>query len=432
MVKIGMIVDKRYKILREIGRGGTSCVYLAENIRLHNYWAIKEVYKTGVTGNGVKSNTLIAESSILTKLRHPGLPTIIDIVETPQSYLLVMEYVEGVSLDKVVREKGAQSEQNVVKWGQQLCDVLEYIHGQDPPIIYRDMKPANIMLRPDGNIVLIDFGMARKFKSNSRHDTSFYGTHGYAAPEQYDDRYQTDARTDIYGVGVTLYHLVTGRDPCLPPYKIESIRSVNPSLSVQLDQIIQKCVQLEPEQRYQTAHNLNQALKALPSVQSTSANLNHSSHQKNNKWLWLLLVIPIVLLVILIAVLASGSGSTSDFSLSPFPYQNEKWNENVTSYFEQQVFINEPDQREYYSFVPDRTGYYDIYSVSGEILPVIWISDADDNLVMEGNTSGEYTEFQLRCWLEEGSTYYVETTLYDLNPSYSAIGTYWIYIEYVE
>lgn len=99
MLRIEMVIDNHYKILREIGRGVTSRVYLAENIRLHNYWAIKEVYKSGMTGDDAKSNMLIAESSILTKLRHPGLPSIIDILNTTQSYLIVMEYIEGVSLD---------------------------------------------------------------------------------------------------------------------------------------------------------------------------------------------------------------------------------------------------------------------------------------------------------------------------------------------
>ena len=171
MLQVGMLVDNRYKILRVLGRGGSSCVFLAENIRIHNYWAIKEVYKTGRTSPGNPSNALLAESSILTKLRHPGLPTIVDVIETPQAYLIVMEYIEGVSLDKLLQQKGAQPEQVVLQWAKQLCDVLQYLHARTPAIIYRDMKPANIMLKPNGSVTLIDFGVAREYKPNHARDT---------------------------------------------------------------------------------------------------------------------------------------------------------------------------------------------------------------------------------------------------------------------
>ena len=186
-----MTVDNRYKIIRVIGRGGSSCVYLAENIRLHNRLAIKEVYKNGrIVEN--QNTMLISELSILTKLRHPGLPTIYDVIYTAQSILIVMEYIEGVSLDKHLLQNGACREEDVIKWGKQLCDVLKYLHSQQPPIIYRDMKPANIMLKPDGTVSLIDFGTAREFKSSSVEDTTCLGTQGYAAPEQYGGHGQTE------------------------------------------------------------------------------------------------------------------------------------------------------------------------------------------------------------------------------------------------
>ena len=308
MLKTGMIVDNRYKILRELGRGGTSCVYLAENIRLHNYWAIKEVYKGGIIGDDAKGDMLIAESNILTKLRHPGLPTIVDILHTSGSCLIVMEYIEGISLDKALEKRGACAEADVVKWGRQLCDVLSYLHSQEPPIIYRDMKPANIMLKPDGNVVLIDFGLAREFKKHSQHDTALLGTHGYAAPEQYDNKRQTDARTDVYGLGVTLYHLVTGHDPSRPPYGIDSISTHNPALSGQLDAIIQKCIQLEPQQRFQSAAAVNNALKAIEDAESITTVLCETSQQdkKNHKWLWPVAIVSVAALLATILFFSSG------------------------------------------------------------------------------------------------------------------------------
>lgn len=432
MLKIGMIVDNRYKILREIGRGGTSCVYLAENIRLHNYWAIKEVYKSGATDDGAKSNMLIAESSILTKLHHPGLPSIIDILNTTQSYLIVMEYIEGVSLDKVLNQKGACSEKDVVKWGQQLCDVLSYLHTQQPPIIYRDMKPANIILKPDGNVVLIDFGMARKFKKQNQHDTTYLGTHGYAAPEQYNDKRQSDACTDIYSLGVTLYHLVTGHDPCIPPYGINSIRTFNPALSSQLDTIIQKCTKLEPEQRFQSAVELNNALKSVGCIERIAVDFDENPKKKNNKLVCVLAVISILLIVVIIVAFSSIKSTAKDYSALFDNIGNFIMNEleDATLNFEQNVYIDEPNKREYYTFVPEKTGYYNVYSVSGDVIPVIWLSDADDNLIDKANTSGEYMEFSLHCWLRKGETYYIETTLYDRDPCIPATGSYCIYIEY--
>ncbi len=438
MLRVGMVVDNRYKILREIGRGGTSCVYLAENVRLHNYWAIKEVYKSGITGDGAKSSMLIAESSILTRLRHPGLPSIFDILSTTQSYLIVMEYIEGVSLDMVLAQKGACSEKDVIKWGQQLCDVLSYLHSQQPAIIYRDMKPANVMLKPDGNIVLIDFGMAREFKLQNQHDTTYLGTHGYAAPEQYNNNRQSDARTDIYSLGVTLYHLVTGQDPCLPPYGINSICSVNPTPSHGLDAIIQKCTELQPEQRYQNVNQLNNALKSIGVSERFPVEFDSEPQKKSNKWMWFLALIPVVLIALMIVVVSSvkstpdknsdfiGNNNDSFINDDPLEY------DDVTLYFEQDVYISEPDERKYYTLVPERTGYYDIYSDSGTGIPVIWLSDENDNLIDKDNTAGEYAEFYLKCWLSEEETYYIETTLYDMDPNAPATGVYWIYVEYAE
>ena len=124
-----------------------------------------------------------------------------------------MDYIEGNPLSNALEEYGAQPQDMVIAWAKQLCDVLGYLHAQSPPIIYRDMKPSNVMLKPDGNITLIDFGTAREFKEKNLADTVCLGTIGYAAPEQFGGMGQTDARTDIYCLGATLYHLVTGQNP---------------------------------------------------------------------------------------------------------------------------------------------------------------------------------------------------------------------------
>ncbi len=260
MLPIGTLVDGKYKILRVVGKGGMSVVYQAVNEKANKIWAIKEVRKDGTQNFEVVKQNLIAETDMLKRFNHPNLPSIIDVINTEDSFLIVMDYIEGNSLSKAIETSGAQSQEDVIEWSKQLCDVLGYLHAQNPPIIYRDMKPANVMLKPDGNVSLIDFGTAREFKSSSVEDTTCLGTQGYAAPEQYGGHGQTDARTDIYCLGATMYHLITGHNPSTPPYEMYPIRYWNPLLSSGLEEIITKCTQRNPNDRYQSCAELLYAL----------------------------------------------------------------------------------------------------------------------------------------------------------------------------
>ncbi len=261
MLEIGSLVDGKYKILNKVGQGGMSVVYLAMNEKANKQWAVKEVRKDGVLDFESVKQGLVAETDILKKLSHPNLPCIIDVIDTDDSFIIIMDYIQGNSLNKALEEFGAQPQEMVIAWAKQLCDVLGYLHSRSPAIIYRDMKPANIMLKPDGNITLIDFGTAREYKEKNLADTTCLGTVGYAAPEQFGGMGQTDARTDIYCLGATLYHLVTGMSPCEPPYEIKPIREINPTLSSGLERIILKCTQRNPEDRYQSCAELMYALE---------------------------------------------------------------------------------------------------------------------------------------------------------------------------
>lgn len=266
MLKIGSVVDGKYKILSEIGHGGMSIVYMALNERANKTWAIKEVRKDGIKDYEVVRQGLMVETEMLKKLSHPNLPGIVDVIDGEDTFLIVMDYIEGKPLSKFLKEYGAQKQEQVIGWAKQLCNVLGYLHSQNPPIIYRDMKPANVMLKPDGNVMLIDFGTAREFKKQNVEDTICLGTLGYAAPEQFGGHGQTDARTDIYCLGATLYHLVTGMSPCEPPYEIKPIRSINPRLSQGLEQIIQKCTMQDPDKRYQSCAELMYELEAYDQI----------------------------------------------------------------------------------------------------------------------------------------------------------------------
>ena len=262
MARIGEVIDNKYEILSLIGEGGMSRVWLARDQRLNKLWAVKEIGRTARDANNVVVvQSLITEANLMKRLDHPALPRIVDIIEDGKTIYVVMDYVEGESLKKVMRDLGhPMAEKDVIEWGIQLCDVLEYLHTRTPPVIYRDMKPSNIMLRDDGTVKLIDFGIAREYKEDRTSDTQILGTKGYAAPEQFSHTMQSDARTDIYSLGVTLWSLVTGLLPSEVP-TLYPIRQINPGLSEGLEHIIARATRQDPAERYQSCAEMRYDLE---------------------------------------------------------------------------------------------------------------------------------------------------------------------------
>ncbi|MCI6041911.1 serine/threonine protein kinase [bacterium] len=277
MLQIGSVVDGKYKVLNIIGQGGMSVVYLAINERANKTWAIKEIRKEGVQDFTTVKKGLIAEIDILKSLSHKYLPSIVDIIDDGDNFLIVMDYIQGKSLHTILKESMEQegkpiSIEDTISWGKQLCDVLYYLHTRSNPIIYRDMKPANIMLRPNGEIALIDFGTARVFKNGNSEDTTCLGTPGYAAPEQYGGKGQSGPQTDIYCLGATLHHLITGRNPAATPFNFPRITQCRPALLEKssrewrntllgLEMIIEKCTKYEMKDRYQSCAELKYDLE---------------------------------------------------------------------------------------------------------------------------------------------------------------------------
>lgn len=254
MTEIGTIIDGKYEILTEIGRGGMSVVYLAMDKHLNKQWAVKEIRKKGSGKHDeVIVNSLLAEANMMKNLDHPALPRIVDIIDNGVTIYVIMDYIEGESLDKILLRNGPQSEETVISWAKQLCDALSYLHSRKPPIIYRDMKPANVMLKPEGNIKIIDFGIAREYKEMKLKDTTVLGTKGYAPPEQYSG--QTDRRSDIFALGMTMHHLLTGIDP-RGGEAYAPVRQWNSELSEGIEIIIDKCVEPAAENRYQSCADL--------------------------------------------------------------------------------------------------------------------------------------------------------------------------------
>ena len=285
MLEPGTLVCAKYQITRLIGRGGMSAVYQAKDIATGKLYAIKDVERNGKANNNVVLQSLTTEGRMLKQLNNPHLPKIYDIIENPESFMLVMDYIDGVSLDKVIERGGPQAIHLVYNWGMQICDVFTYLHSQTPPIVYRDMKPANVILQPNGNIMMIDFGTARTQKSNQmQSDTICIGTAGFAAPEQFGGLGESTARTDIFCLGATLYNLITGHSPCDVPKGILPLENWNPQLANSpLEFIISKCTRNDPNERYQTAQELKEDLY-LASIGSFGSKKFRSERQGKNDW----------------------------------------------------------------------------------------------------------------------------------------------------
>ncbi len=244
MIKIyGDIMENKIEILDKISNTEMSMVYVGKN---------KETGKKFIIKKKLADYDSKKVLEIYKKLDHPALPKVIKHFIDQGIYYEVLDFIEGISLKEKLDKEGRQKEEDVVNWALQLCDVFLYLHSQNPKIIYRDLKPGNIMLDKNNKIYLIDFGTIREYNKSKNHDTIRLGTIGYAAPEQYDKKAQTDEKTDIYTFGITLYYLLTNKSPCNKPYKIYPIRYWYKELSDELERIIIKCTKKNPEDRYQT------------------------------------------------------------------------------------------------------------------------------------------------------------------------------------
>jgi eukaryotic-like serine/threonine-protein kinase len=254
---VGDILDGRYRIVNKLGSGGTSSVYLAEHLSLGNLWAVKAI----PVGNDDREAHL-KEAELMKQLSHPMLPRIVDIVTQGGMLCIIMDYVRGSNLADRLHETGPVAEPEVKGWLLQLCDVLSYLHGQPDPLVYRDLKPANLIADSHGHLKLVDFGTLRRYRGGETADTSYIGTQGYAAPEQYGLG-QSDPRTDIYNLGMTAFHLLTGEHPVSVPHGEIECQLLEHQVTGRLTAVIRKCVQLSPANRFQSAQSLRDTVLAL-------------------------------------------------------------------------------------------------------------------------------------------------------------------------
>ncbi|MGG4129375.1 serine/threonine protein kinase [Paenibacillus illinoisensis] len=258
----GSLLGGRYRIESVLGTGGMSHVYKAEDMKLPGKtWAIKESVATVPYESSMET-----EAALLTSLRHPRLPLIVDFfVPDEEGYTyLVMEYIEGQTLSDYHKQcRGKIPLEHMTDFVLQLLDVLSYLHGLNPAVIYRDLKPSNIMITPDYEVRLVDFGIARSFKAQHTEDTVKLGTAGFAAPEQYGTG-QTDARSDLYGLGALLLYLMTGGTYTEWIQGVESsIRSDVPRTYIP---VVRRLLRQNPEERFQSADEVRKELLRRPGI----------------------------------------------------------------------------------------------------------------------------------------------------------------------
>lgn len=256
MLNPGQILDGKYEIIKVLGRGGMGTVYLCENRRLGNLWAVKEV-------NSQWKNKIdfLAEPNILKNLSHTGIVRIIDIFYENDNLYIVEDYIEGKTLKEHVDANGPLSSELVKDITLQLCSILDYLHSLKSPIIYRDLKPSNIMITPNNKVVLIDFGIARTYKEGKEGDTMVLGSIGYIAPEQLVN-IQSNAQTDIYSLGVTMFFMLTGKS-IGNPTELMFEGNYPEHAAKSLVKVIQKASAIEPESRYSDVNLMISELDAI-------------------------------------------------------------------------------------------------------------------------------------------------------------------------
>lgn len=258
------LLNGRYQLENRIGQGGMGAVYKAADTSFTNRpVAIKEMSRAGLPSAGVQEaeEAFQREANMLAGLLHRNLPRIYDnFTEDERSYL-VMDFIEGETLEDYYEQRGCKPLplEQVLDWGKELCDVLSYLHDQHPPIIFRDLKPANVMLDKRGHIFLIDFGIARLFKPGKMHDTVALGSPGYAAPEQYG-KAQSTPRSDIYSLGAVLHFLLTGIDPSEQPFFFRPASQVNPEVPLELENLLQQMLQMDADRRPASAQEVAKRL----------------------------------------------------------------------------------------------------------------------------------------------------------------------------
>src|SRR6266571_4873544 len=271
------LLKQRYRVVSQLGKGGFGAVYKAEDKQFGNrLLAVKEMSQSGLSPQEIIEATAAfkREAHLLASLKHPNLPSIYDYFNEAKRWYLVMDFIEGETLEEHLNKEkeGRLPWEEALQIGIQLCTVLGYLHRRQPPIIFRDLKPANVMLTPEGHLYLIDFGIARHFKPGQMRDTMAFGSPGYAAPEQYG-KTQTTSRADIYSLGATLYHLLTGDNPSDAPFQFAPPQLYGQSAPRGIKILIMQMVEMDESKRPESVDTIKQKLQRIAATKQKTSRL---------------------------------------------------------------------------------------------------------------------------------------------------------------
>jgi len=300
-LRMNPVLKKRYEILGVLGKGGMGRVYKVTDLRSRKLLAAKEL-RFPVRAGKERTDALIqfrTEAGILARLTHPHLPKVYDFFSFQNRCYTIMEFIDGKTLSQIFAKRKGEplDEQLILEWAIQICRTMHFLSVQKPhPIVFRDLKPSNIMITKKGAVKLIDFGIARFYKEDRKKDTFVYGTPGYAAPEQYGCG-QTDVRSDIFSLGATLFHCLSGQNPSGKKIALHDLRKLNPLISKKTAAMIQKAMELDRSKRFQTASEMKRAIvNCLPSANTSwieklvffknRRETAYISSDRNERWGW--------------------------------------------------------------------------------------------------------------------------------------------------
>lgn len=247
--KIEQFMEYHYKVIKCVGKGGMGAVYQVISLSEHTKYAAKIIFHTELVDGR-------EEARVLNSLHHEMFPYIKESFHYDNLSIIIMEYIHGTTMEQYIKMHGPVRMTQAIIFMRQLAEMFLYLHSLTPPVIYRDLKPSNIMVEGKQHLRLIDFGTARTYKREISQDTMALGTPGYAAPEQLMGTMQTDVRTDIYSLGATMYYIVTGIDIGKPPFEAAPVHLIRTGIASWLSDIIMQCLKKNPNQRFQSIMEL--------------------------------------------------------------------------------------------------------------------------------------------------------------------------------
>ena len=269
MLTTGTVLNNSYRVVKLLGKGAMGNVYLVERIKDDKEFVIKELIFGEVSGIDERAGREIfrREADFMKKFDHSGLPKTYGTFKEKNKDYLIMDYIEGETLEEIIF-RGPVTEETAIKWITELCNIMDYLHNYfHNPIVYRDLKPSNIIISGE-EATLVDFGIARYYNPDKNTDTFSYGSPGYAAPEQYRGKGQSSPQSDIFGLGVILFQMLTGYDPTIKPFTFPEIKSLNPNISAELENIIKRAIELNPGKRYISMDEFRERLEKYSGTHS--------------------------------------------------------------------------------------------------------------------------------------------------------------------